>query len=43
MQYQQICALIEGIKNAKYMVGQRLVNFEPERKKSANHSTAISD
>jgi len=31
VQYQQLCRLIESIKNSKYLVGQRLVNFEPEK------------
>ena len=31
VQYQQLCRLIESIKNSKYLVGQRLVNFEPDK------------
>ena len=33
VQYQQLCRLIESIKNSKYLVGQRLVNYIPEKKK----------
>lgn len=34
IQYIQFCRLIESIKNSKYLVGQRLVNYDPTRKKS---------
>jgi len=33
IQYIQFCRLIESIKNSKYLVGQRLVNYDPTRKK----------
>jgi len=32
VQYQQLCRLIESIKNSKYLVGQRLVNYDPAKK-----------
>jgi E3 ubiquitin-protein ligase MARCH6 len=31
LQYQQLCRLIESIKNSKYLVGQRLVNYDPQK------------
>ena len=31
IQYIQFCRLIESIKNSKYLVGQRLVNYDPSR------------
>ena len=34
IQYIQFCRLIESIKNSKYLVGQRLVNYDPTRRNS---------
>lgn len=34
VQYQQLCRLIESIKNSKYLVGQRLVNYDPDKLKN---------
>jgi E3 ubiquitin-protein ligase MARCH6 len=42
IQYLQFCRLIESIKNSKYLVGQRLVNYDPNRKSSSDNNTAQS-
>merc|ERR1712227_517513 len=34
LQYLQFCRLIESIKNSKYLVGQRLVNYDLTRRNS---------
>ena len=43
IQYIQFCRLIESIKNSKYLVGQRLVNYDPMRKKPTEPTAASPD
>jgi len=39
LQYLQFCRLIESIKNSKYLVGQRLVNYDPSSRRENKTAT----
>ena len=42
LQYLQFCRLIESIKNSKYLVGQRLVNYDPSSRRENKTATSTA-
>lgn len=42
LQYLQFCRLIESIKNSKYLVGQRLVNYDPSIRRENKTATSTA-